>query len=98
MTTTTTPTLMSSSEVRANADELAEAFEHEFASQAKMRDAAPLREIIASRQERSTATERLTASVIRARAGGVSWRLIGLALGCTGEAARQKYGKLTTTT
>lgn len=36
--------------------------------------------------------EVLRRQVIEARGAGVSWESIGRMIGCTGEAARQKYG------
>jgi len=44
---------------------------------------------------RSLAESDLGQAVVTARAEGVSWDRIGDAVGTSGEAARQKYGRLT---
>jgi len=42
--------------------------------------------------QRSLVEKNLVKQIIKARANGYSWSLIGSFLGTTGEAARQRYG------
>jgi hypothetical protein len=44
---------------------------------------------------RSIAEGEVGQAVLTARAAGMSWAAVGLAVGTSGEAARQRYGKLT---
>lgn len=44
---------------------------------------------------RSIAEGEVGQAVVAARAAGMSWAAVGLAVGTSGEAARQRYGKLT---
>jgi hypothetical protein len=44
---------------------------------------------------RSIAEGEVGQSVVAARAAGMSWAAVGSAVGTSGEAARQRYGKLT---
>jgi hypothetical protein len=71
------------SEILAQADELAKRFEEHEPDLAEIRDARALRDV----------AKALTA---RARAEGHSWTSIGIMLGTSGEAARQRYGRAPT--
>jgi hypothetical protein len=53
-----------------------------------------LLEIRQARFQRAYAERHLADAVTQARAEGLSWHKVGLALGTTGEAARQRYGRL----
>jgi hypothetical protein len=44
---------------------------------------------------RSLAEGEVGQAVVAARTAGMSWAAVGLAVGTSGEAARQRYGKLT---
>src|SRR5688572_23212994 len=44
---------------------------------------------------RSIAEGEVGRAVVAARTAGMSWAAVGLAVGTSGEAARQRYGKLT---
>src|SRR3954452_13341451 len=44
---------------------------------------------------RSIAEGEVGQAVVAARTAGMSWAAVGLAVGTSGEAARQRYGKLT---
>ena len=59
----------------------------------EMRDARALRELIAAAEDRSAAESRVDQAVVAARADGTPWGLIGMALGTSGEAARQRYSQ-----
>jgi hypothetical protein len=78
-------------EIIEHADQLAAMFESDDFNP-EMRDAWALRELIAAAEDRSAAEARVDQAVTTARADGISWGLIGMALGTSGEAARQRYG------
>ena len=81
-------------EIAAQADEIARRFEAgEIPEGKKPLDARPLREIREAFEDVAHAQERLGERVKVARASGHSWAMIGMMLGTSGEAARQRYGK-----
>lgn len=55
-------------------------------------EAAPLREIAAGIVRRERAERDITQAVGRARAAGLSWAVIGAALGITRQGALKRYG------
>ncbi len=59
----------------------------------RLKDAAPLRVIIEARERVENAEELLVESVREARAAGMSWAEIGVALGgVSRQAAEQRFG------
>lgn len=81
----------STEEIIAQAEKLADHFEHDFITDTPLE----LAELRAAAHRRAVAEGDVAKSVATAHAKGQSWRAIGEALGTTGEAARQKYGRLT---
>ena len=79
-------------EIIEHAEQLADWFESDDFGP-ELRDAAPLRELIAAAEARSAAEARVDRAVLDARADGLTWAVIGIALGTSGEAARQRYGQ-----
>jgi hypothetical protein len=77
-------------EIIEHADQLA-AFIKSDDFNPEMRDAWALRELFAAAEDRSAAEARVDQAVTAARGDGYSWGLIGMALGTSGEAARQRY-------
>ncbi|RIQ34942.1 hypothetical protein [Jiangella rhizosphaerae] len=80
--------------VLAHADELARRFEEHEPDPSKFKDARPLGDIYRAVQARAQAERDILDAVGRAREAGLPWWLIGSYLGTSGEAARQRYGKL----
>jgi hypothetical protein len=56
-------------------------------------DQDALRRLNSAARARDEAERDLLAAVTEARTSGMSWVSIGLSLGTSGEAARQRYGK-----
>jgi Tfp pilus assembly protein PilF len=80
-------------ELPANANELADTFEKHDPDPTDIRDAAPLRELRKAFEDAAHAQKRLHDAVTIARGRGFSWHVIGLIVGTSGDAARQRYGK-----
>jgi len=81
-------------EILDQAEKLSTSFEdHE---PTETRDAMALRAVRAAFRERSDADARLADAVSAARVEGHSWAAIGAMVGTSGEAARQRYGHLST--
>ena len=80
--------------VLAHADELARRFEEHEPDPSRFKDARPLAAIYRAVQARAQAERDILEAVGQAREAGLSWWLIGSYLGTSGEAARQRYGKL----
>lgn len=79
--------------ILAQADELAKRFEDfEPGPNTKAIDGAPLRAVREAFEDSALAQQRLAERVSVAKAAGHSWAAIGLMLGTSGEAARQRYG------
>ena len=78
-------------DIIGHADELTALIESD-AYEFEMKDAAALRELFAAAEDRSLAEARIADAVRDARHDEIPWSLIGLALGTSGEAARQRYG------
>jgi hypothetical protein len=81
-------------EILANADALARQFEEYEPQPGDDKDAAPLRAVRHAFETKAHAEEALLDAVSVARAAGHSWAAIGAMLGTSGEAARQRYGRL----
>jgi hypothetical protein len=81
-------------EILAQADELARRFEDDALGMPETVDAGLLREVRHAFKDVARSTEQLGDAISLARASGHSWAAIGLMIGTTGEAARQRYGKL----
>jgi hypothetical protein len=77
----------------ASADELGRRLE-EYEPQPGDRDrASPMTTLKLAALRRAAAERDLADAVRAARADGASWNSIGQAVGTTGEAARQRYGR-----
>jgi hypothetical protein len=81
-------------EIVAGADALARLFEEYEPQPGDDKDAAPLREVRRAFEAKAHAEAALVEAVSTARAHGHSWAAIGAMLGTSGEAARQRYGRL----
>lgn len=79
----------------AHGEAMADDFEKNPPDFAQAKDAAPLRAIAAAVRSRAAAEKEVANTVAEARAEGVSWNAIGLMLGTSGQAARQRYVDLT---
>jgi hypothetical protein len=78
-------------EILDHADEIADRLERgEY--DANPHDARGTRLIIDALERRASAERDIVDGVALARADGLDWRTIGVFLGTTGEAARQRYG------
>lgn len=82
-------------EIIDQAEELAARFEDHEPDGEVIRDATALREVRRAFLARAAAERRIASAVEMARAGGQSWASIGVMLGTSGEAARQRYGHKT---
>lgn len=80
-------------EIVKNADKLAKEFEEREPGAGDMKDATALRELRRAYESLATAHQAVADAVSVARAQGHSWRTIGMMIGTTGEAARQRYGR-----
>lgn len=80
------------SEILEQADELARRFEEHEPNPDDVRDARSLREVAKAFRAKARAEVDLADAVSVARAEGHSWTSIGIMLGTSGEAARQRYG------
>jgi len=81
-------------EILDQADEFADRFERVDPDAHDAVDAESLRVVRAASEERAAAEARLAEAVSVARAEGHSWSAIGAMVGTSGEAARQRYGRL----
>ncbi|AIT61394.1 hypothetical protein [Corynebacterium doosanense] len=81
-------------EILAHADELAQRFEHFEPSPGNELNIEAMNELRAAVVEQSVAERHLLDAIRSARQGGMSWNAIGTLVGTTGEAARQRYGRL----
>lgn len=78
-------------EILQHADELAARFEDYEPSEADELDAGVVAALRGAVQERSDAERHMIDAIRIARESGMSWSTIGLFVGTTGEAARQRY-------
>ncbi|PZF84113.1 hypothetical protein [Jiangella anatolica] len=85
---------MSLEEALERADELARRVEERDRDADEWKDARPLSAIYRAVQARAQADRDIVEAVTEARRVGLPWWLIGSYLGTSGEAARQRYGKL----
>ena len=83
-------------QIIADAEALARKFENadEMPDPAATRDGRPLREVREAFEDLAHAQRRLADRVSVAKASGHSWASIGMMLGTSGEAARQRYSKI----
>ena len=79
-------------EILQHADQLAARFEDYEPDPADELDPGAVALLRAAIQERSDAERHVLDAVRAARAAGMSWSAIGLFVGTSGEAARQRYG------
>ena len=80
-------------EILQHADELAARFENYDPNPADELDAGAVALLRTAIQERSDAERHVLEAVRAARAAGMSWSAIGLFVGTSGEAARQRYSR-----
>lgn len=80
-------------EILQHADELAARFENYDPNPADELDAGAVALLRTAIQERSDAERHVLEAVRAARAAGMSWSAIGLFIGTSGEAARQRYSR-----
>lgn len=78
-------------EILQHADELAARFEEYEPNPADELDAGAVTLLRAAIQERSNAERHVVEAVGAARKAGMSWSAIGVFVGTSGEAARQRY-------
>jgi hypothetical protein len=78
-------------EILQHADELAARFEDYEPNPADELDAGAVALLRVAIQERSDAERHLVDAIRAARQVGMSWSAIGVFVGTTGEAARQRY-------
>ena len=78
-------------EILQHADELAARFEDYEPSDADELDSVAVAALRGAVQERSDAERHMIDAIRLARESGMSWSAIGLFVGTTGEAARQRY-------
>lgn len=88
------PMPMSLQEALERADELARRVEERDRDADDWKDARSLGAIYRAVQARAQADRDIVEAVAEARRTGHPWWLIGSYLGTSGEAARQRYGKL----
>jgi hypothetical protein len=81
-------------EILAQADELAHTFEAYEPSDADEGKASSLVALRMAAARRAQADRDLLDAISEARSHQVSWAVIGVQLGTTGEAARQRYAEL----
>ena len=79
-------------EILQHAEELAARFADYEPDPADELDAGAVALLRAAIQERSDAERHLIDAITAARKAGLSWSAIGVFVGTTGEAARQRYG------
>ncbi len=79
-------------EILQHADQLAARFEDYEPDPADELDPGAVALLRAAIQERSDAERHVLDAVKAAREAGLSWASIGLFVGTSGEAARQRYG------
>jgi len=78
-------------EILQHADELAARFENYDPSDADELDAAAVTQLRCAVQERSDAERHMVEAIGAARKSGMSWSAIGVLVGTSGEAVRQRY-------
>lgn len=82
-------------QIIATAEALARRFEAGDLPDTKgtIRDARPLRDVREAFEDLAHAERRLADRIIVARAAGHSWASVGMMVGTSGEAVRQRYSK-----
>ncbi|GAB2763131.1 hypothetical protein GCM10027174_44770 [Salinifilum aidingensis] len=81
-------------EIIDHQEEIADAFEQYEPRPSDWNDPQPLDLLRNAVRQRATAESALVDAVAAAREAGYAWGTIGNLIGTTGEAARQRYGKL----
>lgn len=82
-------------EIMSQAEELAARFEGHESQVDELRDARALGELRRAFVARAEAEQRVVDAVEKARSEEHSWASIGVMVGTSGEAARQRYGRKT---
>ena len=80
-------------EMMAQADALADRFEAYEPEPGDRDTVAPLTQLRLAALKRAEAEREIAEAVANARRSDTSWKAIGAAVGTSGEAARQRYGK-----
>src|SRR5664279_4616505 len=80
-------------EIIDHADDMSAAFDHYQPDPATLRDPAPMLRARTAVQARAQAEADVAAAVTSMRSAGYSWAAIGMVVGTTGEAARQRYSE-----
>lgn len=79
-------------EILDHADRLAQRFEDWDPGPGTTVTVTPLGRLYDAVRQRAASEREVAEAVAAARADGTSWRVVGLALGTSGQAARQRYG------
>lgn len=80
-------------EIMAQADDLADRFESYEPEPGDRDTVSPLTRLRLAALKRAEAEREIAEAVADARRSDTSWKVIGAAVGTSGEAARQRYGK-----
>ena len=80
-------------EMMAQADDLADRFEAYEPEPGDRDTVAPLTQLRLAALKRAESEREIAEAVTNARPSDTSWKVIGAAVGASGEAARQRYGK-----
>jgi len=86
---------LSLQEILDRQDELTARLENYEPEPDDERDPAVFRRLLAAASNRVKSEATLAEAVAEARTAGYSWALIGSTIGTTGQAAQQRYGRLT---
>jgi len=81
-------------DILKHADDLARRFEEYVPRPGDERPSPVEQGLFQAISERARAERQLVEAVREARRSGISWASIGAAVGTSGEAARQRYGRL----
>lgn len=80
-------------EMMAQADDLADRFEAYEPEPGDRDTVSPVTQLRLAALKRAEAEREIAEAVAVARRSDTSWKVIGAAVGTSGEAARQRYGK-----
>lgn len=80
-------------EMMAQADDLADRFEAYEPEPGDRDTVSPLTQLRLAALKRAEAEREIAEAVATARRSDTSWKVIGAAVGTSGEAARQRYGR-----
>lgn len=80
-------------EIMAQADDLADRFQSYEPEPGDRDTVSPLTQLRLAALKRAEAEREIAEAVAKARRSDTSWKVTGAAVGTSGEAARQRYGK-----